>query len=62
MLAGKHVAFWSVVPVLVAILLVNVINEVIKVVRRLIVEDTATQAEKNARQKAATSLLLAPAI
>lgn len=59
-LAGKHVAFWSVVPVLVAILLVNVINEVIKVVRRLIVEDTATQAEKNARQKAATSLLLAP--
>ena len=59
-LAGEHVAFWSVVPILIAILLVNVVNEVIKVIRRLIVEDTATQAEKNARQKAATSLLLAP--
>lgn len=59
-LAGEQVAFWSVIPILIAILLVNVLNEVIKVVRRLIVEDTATQAEKNARQKAATSLLLAP--
>lgn len=45
-LAGEQVAFWSVVPILIAILLVNVLNEVIKVVRRLIVEDTATQAEK----------------
>ena len=38
----------------------NVVNEVIKVIRRLIVEDTATQAEKSARQKATSSLLLAP--
>lgn len=53
-------AFRSSVPVLLAILIVNVLNEVIKVIRRLIVEDTATQAEKNARQKAAESLLLAP--
>lgn len=59
-LMGKPAAFWSVVPTLIAILLVNVANEVIKVVRRLIVEDTATQAEKKARQKAAVSLLLAP--
>lgn len=42
------------------ILLVNVVNEVIKVIRRLIVEDAATQAEKNARQRAALSLLMAP--
>ena len=42
------------------ILLVNVVNEVIKVIRRLIVEDMATQAEKSARQKATSSLLLAP--
>lgn len=45
-LAGDQVAFWSVVPILIAILLVNVVNEIIKVVRRLIMEDTATQAEK----------------
>ena len=50
-LAGEHVAFWSVVPILIAILLVNVVNEVIKVIRRLIVEDTATQAEKNCTAK-----------
>ena len=31
---------------LLVILLVNVVNEVIKVIRRLIVEDAATQAEK----------------
>ena len=43
-----------------AILIVNVVNELIKVARRLIVEETATQAEKIARQRAALSLLLAP--
>ncbi|WP_346705185.1 hypothetical protein [uncultured Agathobaculum sp.] len=50
-LAGEQVAFWSVVPILIAILAVNVINEIIKVVRRLIVEDTATQAEKKRAAK-----------
>lgn len=53
-------SFGSVIPILLAILFINVFNEVIKVIRRLIVEDTATQAEKNARQRAAESLLLAP--
>ena len=56
----QDITFSAVVPILLMILLVNVVNEVIKVLRRLIVEDTATQAEKNARQKATTSLLLAP--
>lgn len=56
----QDITFSAVVPILLVILLVNVVNEVIKVLRRLIVEDTATQAEKNARQKATTSLLLAP--
>lgn len=56
----QDISFSAVVPILLVILLVNVVNEVIKVLRRLIVEDTATQAEKNARQKATTSLLLAP--
>lgn len=59
-LAGGGSSFLSAVPILLAILLVNVVNEVIKVIRRLIVEDTATQAEKNGRQKAASALLTAP--
>lgn len=59
-LAGEAVSFRSVIPILIAILFINVINEVIKVIRRLIVEDTATQAEKNARQRATDSLLRAP--
>ena len=59
-LAGQNASFASVVPILLAILVVNIINELIKVARRLIVEDTATQAEKTARQRAALSLLMAP--
>lgn len=42
-LAAKSATFQSVLPILLVILLVNVVNEVI---RRLIVEDAATQAEK----------------
>ena len=59
-LAQQHAAFLSVIPILLVILLINVVNQVIQVIRRLIVEDTATQAEKNGRQKAAASLLMAP--
>ena len=59
-LAGPEQGFGSVIPALLVILAVNVFNEVIKVIRRLIVEDTATQAEKTARQRAAQSLLRAP--
>lgn len=59
-LQAKTVDFQAVIPILLGILVVNVVNEVVKVIRRLIVEDTATQVEKTARQKAAQSLLLAP--
>lgn len=59
-LARQNASFASVAPILVAILVVNIVNELIKVARRLIVEDTATQAEKTARQRAALSLLMAP--
>ena len=59
-LAGQNASFASVAPILLAILVVNIVNELIKVARRLIVEDTATQAEKTARQRAALSLLMAP--
>ena len=46
-LAGQNASFASVAPILAAILAVNIVNELIKVARRLIVEDTAAQAEKN---------------
>lgn len=59
-LAGGRADFLSVVPILLVILVVNVAGEVIKVVRRLMVEDTATQAEKSARGRATDSLLHAP--
>lgn len=59
-LASDSLNFVSVLPMLGAILAVNVANEIIKVIRRLIVEDTATQTEKRAREKAADSLLSAP--
>lgn len=59
-LAEQTVRFAAVIPILIGILVVNVVNEVVKVIRRLIVEDTATQVEKTARQKAAQSLLMAP--
>lgn len=59
-LAAQTIHFQSVIPILLFILIVNVFNEVIKVIRRLIVEDTATHAEKSARQKATESLLMAP--
>ena len=59
-LAGPRRDFWSVLPVLLVILAVNVANEILKVARRLMAENTATQAEKTARRKAADSLLMAP--
>ena len=59
-LTSDAITLTSVLPVLTLILVVNVVNEVIKVARRLIVEDTATQTEKIARQKEACSLLAAP--
>lgn len=45
-LTSETIAVSSVIPILLVILLVNVVNEVIKVVRRLIVEDTATQGSQ----------------
>ena len=53
-------SFGFAVPILPAILAANVFNELIKVARRLMVEDVATKTEKEARQRAAGALLLAP--
>ena len=59
-LTQKNIAFRSVIPFLLLILVVNVVNEVIKIVRRVMVEDTATKTEKKARGMVIKSLLMAP--
>ena len=45
-----NISFQATVPVLLVILVTSVANEVIKVIRRLLVEDASTQAEKEARK------------
>lgn len=59
-LTQNQIAFSKVVPFLVLILVVNIINEVIKIIRRVMVEDTATRTEKQARGMVIKSLLMAP--
>ena len=59
-LTQDKIAFLKVIPFLILILVVNVLNEVIKIVRRVMVEDTATRTEKQARGMVIKSLLMAP--
>ena len=59
-LSRDNLSFVSVVPFLAFILVVTVTNEIIKVIRRLLVEDTSTRFEKSARTNAISSLLHAP--
>lgn len=54
------VTFEKVVPFLILILVVNVGNEIIKIIRRVMVEDVATRTEKKARGMVIKSLLMAP--
>lgn len=56
----KGVSFEKAIPFLLFILIVNVINEIIKILRRVMVEDTATRTEKKARGLVIESLLKAP--
>ena len=56
----NEISFNKVIPFLVFILIVNVVNEVIKIFRRVLVEDTATRTEKKARGMVIKSLLMAP--
>lgn len=56
----KGVSFEKVIPFLVFILVVNVVNEIIKIIRRVMVEDVATRTEKKARGMVIKSLLMAP--
>ena len=57
---NTNIAFSKVIPFLILILIVNVANEIIKIVRRVMVEDTATRTEKLARGMVIKSLLMAP--
>ena len=59
-LTKNEISFSKVIPFLILILVVNVANEVIKIVRRVMVEDTATRTEKQARGMVIKSLLMAP--
>ena len=59
-LSQDHLSFVNVLPFLLFILGITVTNEIIKVVRRLLVEDTSTRFEKEARTKAISSILHAP--
>lgn len=59
-LTKNEISFNKVIPFLVFILIVNVANEVIKIFRRVLVEDTATRTEKKARGMVIKSLLMAP--
>ncbi len=59
-LTKNEISFNKVIPFLVFILVVNVVNEVIKIFRRVLVEDTATRTEKKARGMVIKSLLMAP--
>lgn len=54
------VTFEKIVPFLILILVVNVGNEIIKIIRRVMVEDVATRTEKKARGMVIKSLLMAP--
>ena len=56
----ENISFVKILPFLLFILIVTVSNEVIKVIRRVIVEDTCTSCEKEARSNAISSLLHAP--
>ena len=59
-LTKSEISFSKVIPFLIFILIVNVVNEVIKIIRRVLVEDTATRTEKKARGIVINSLLMAP--
>lgn len=59
-LTKNDISFINVLPFLLLILIITVSNEIIKVVRRLIVEDTSTSCEKLARERAIYSIMHAP--
>ena len=59
-LLQEELSFLNIIPFLAFILVVTVSNEIIKVIRRLLVEDTSTRFEKEARSRAISAILHAP--
>lgn len=59
-LTKDEISFEKLIPFLIFILVVNVVNEIIKIIRRVLVEDTATRTEKKARGIVIKALLMAP--
>ena len=59
-LKQDNFSFLKIIPFLLFILIVTILNEIIKVIRRVIIEDTCTRCEKEARLNAVNSLLHAP--
>lgn len=59
-LSQAELDFPAIFPILFFILIVNIVNEIIKILRRLLVEDIATKTEKKARGLVISSLLKAP--
>lgn len=55
----EQISFDKIVPILLIILVANIINQLIIILRRIMVEDTATQTEKKARSIVISSLLKA---
>ncbi len=59
-LSQSTLEFITLVPVLAFILLVNILNEGLKIFRRLLVEDTVTKTQQKARNLVLVALLKAP--
>lgn len=59
-LGKNEISFEKLVPYLILILVANLLNETIKITRRVLVEDVATKTEKKARGMVLKSLLMAP--
>lgn len=59
-LKQSEINFFHVIPILLLILIVNVGNELMIILRRIMVEDTATKTEQKARGIVISSLLKAP--
>lgn len=59
-LGRGDLSFVKILPFLLFILIVTISSEIIKVLRRILVEDTCTRCEKAARTSAVSSLLHAP--
>ncbi len=45
-LLREQIDFLEIIPLLILILIINIVNELIKILRRILVEDTATKTEK----------------